>query len=64
MLNIEIKKEEFSACCTGCGAANFESRFTEKKVEALYYVRIGGQALTLCEDCKRELAERFLAFEV
>ena len=58
MANIQIQKEDCSACCTCCGAANFESRFTEKKVEALYYVRIGGQAFTLCEDCKQALAEQ------
>ena len=58
MENIQMKKEDTAATCTCCGAANFESRFTEKEVDVLYYVRVGGQSFTLCKECRKELADR------
>lgn len=58
-MNISVKRTEERICsCNGCFAKNYDGDISDKKVDTLYDVRIGGMLNHLCADCLANLVEQ------
>lgn len=64
MINIKTSQEKISNC-NACGALNFESEFSDKKVDNLTEITIGqglNQKISLCDDCLKQLLKQIIDY--